>query len=81
MKKQNLNKHVLAAAEALGGKNALAKALGVTPQFIGQLACGIRPVPPRHCIPIEVASSMAVSRYDLRPDVFGKKPADSDVAA
>tara|TARA_R110001583_G_scaffold155783_4_gene307444 strand:- start:298 stop:543 length:246 start_codon:yes stop_codon:yes gene_type:complete len=81
MNKQVINQYVLVAAEVLGGKKALAKAIGVTPQFVGQLACGARPVPPRHCIPIEVASNMAVSRYDLRPDVFGENPKNSEAAA
>ena len=30
-------------------------------------------VPAHHCIPIEVATKGAVTRYELRPDVFGKQ--------
>jgi len=44
--------------------------------------CGISPpalsywkrVPSEHCIDLEVASEGAVTRYEMRPDVFGVSP-------
>lgn len=44
--------------------------------------CGISPpalnywkrVPSEHCIELERASEGAVTRYDMRPDVFGTAP-------
>lgn len=59
------------AAEVAGGRTALARALGVTPSMVSQWCAGFRPVSPRHCIPIEEATRGSVTRYDLRPDVFG----------
>lgn len=32
----------------------------------------IKPVPAHHCIPIEEATNGQVTRYDLRPDIFGE---------
>lgn len=56
------------------GPSALAKAIGVTPQFITSLGGGERPVPPGRCIAIEAATDGRVTRYELRPDVFGSSP-------
>lgn len=35
------------------------------------------PVTDKLCIPIEEATAGAVTRYDLRPDVFGEAPVKS----
>lgn len=51
-----------------------AAAVGVSPAFVWQWVNGKRPVPAQHCIPIEKATGGAVTRYDLRPDVFGSAP-------
>lgn len=63
-----------ALEEFPGGQVALANAIGTTPQFVSQMANGIRPVPPRLAIPIENALRKAVTRHDLCPDVFGPAP-------
>lgn len=39
----------------------------ITPGFVHQLATGTRPVPAERCAAIEVASNLAVRRWDLRP--------------
>ncbi|HDS0948638.1 TPA: helix-turn-helix domain-containing protein [Stenotrophomonas maltophilia] len=52
-----------------GGQAALARVLHVSPQQLNQWVRALRPVPPRHAIAIERATG--VSRYALRPDVFG----------
>lgn len=36
--------------------------------------CRTGQVPANHCIPIEELTGGEVTRYDLRPDVFGKAP-------
>ena len=64
---------VCVAVEKAGGQAALALAIGVSPQLVWQWVNGRRPVAPRHCIPIETATG--VTRYELRPDVFGQKAA------
>lgn len=50
-----------------GAKSALARALALPPQLIGQWANGLRPVPVIRCLPIEEATQGAVTRKDLRP--------------
>lgn len=63
------------AVEEVKGQAALAKALGVTPQQVNQWVLGIRPVPPARCLAIEDATNGVVTRYELRPDIFGKRAA------
>lgn len=63
------------ALEAVGGKQTeLASRISVTPQALYQWINNLRPVPAKHCIAIEQATDGAVTRYDLRPDVFGTAP-------
>lgn len=64
-------KPIKKAIDAAGGVTRLAEKLGVSKQLVHQWGAGIRPVPAHRCIAIEDASGGAVSRYDLRPDVFG----------
>lgn len=60
------------AIEAVGGQQSeLASLITVSPQMVNQWVHGIRPVPAKHCIAIEQATKGRVTRYDLRPDVFG----------
>lgn len=58
----------------LVGPSCLAKAIGVKPQFVTALGSGERPVPPGRCLAIEKATNGRVTRYELRPDVFGQPP-------
>jgi DNA-binding transcriptional regulator YdaS (Cro superfamily) len=55
----------------------LARRLGVRSQHITNWRA--RGVPPARCLAIENATEGAVTRYDLRPDVFG--PATNDPEA
>lgn len=48
-----------------------ARQLGVSQQVVWQWVNGRRPVPAHYCIRIEDVTRGAVSRYQLRPDVFG----------
>ncbi len=68
------------AVDALGGVSRLARAIGVTPPSVHQWLRGSRPIPPAQCIPIETATNGAVTRYDLRPDVFGAPPTEQKAA-
>lgn len=66
-----------AAREAAGGKNVdLAKMLGVTESAVSQW----KRVPYQRAVEIEAATNGAVTRYDLRPDVFGPPPQRSEAA-
>jgi len=69
------------AIECLDSQAAFAKAVGVHPTFVSQWVTGRRPVPPRYCIPIEIAVRGAVTRHDLRPDIFGPAPSKEGEAA
>lgn len=63
------------ALQAVGGKQSeLASRISVTPQALNQWVNGVRPVPAERCIAIEQATGGAVTRYELRPDVFGAGP-------
>ncbi|HET7592549.1 MAG TPA: helix-turn-helix domain-containing protein [Rhodanobacteraceae bacterium] len=62
------------AAEKLGSHRGLATAAGVTAGMVSQWVNGVRPVAAHHCIRIEQATQGAVTRYELRPDVFGEAP-------
>lgn len=66
------------AINGAGGVTALASKLGIRSPTVSQWKSGARPVPPRFVIAIETASNGAVSRHDLRPDIFG--PASSEVS-
>ncbi|WP_406828140.1 helix-turn-helix domain-containing protein [Microbulbifer sp. ARAS458-1] len=63
------------AIKVVGTQEQLAHALGLKYQSsISQWVTGRRPVPPMQCLPIEKATGGAVTRYELRPDVFGPAP-------
>lgn len=59
------------ASRRMGGQAALARAINVPAAMVWQWIDGRRPVPGKHCIPIERATG--VSRHDLRGDIFGPK--------
>ena len=64
------------AVELLGGNVALAAVIGgCHPSFVSQLVTGRRKTPVEACRQIEAATKGVVTRYDLRPDVFGEAPA------
>lgn len=54
-----------------GGPAFIGRLIGVSSQAVTQW----KRVPPKYCILIEAASNNAVTRYELRPDVFGAAPA------
>lgn len=69
------------AIATCGGQRALASAISVAPALVWQWANDKRPVAAKHCIAIEGATEGAVTRHDLRADVFGPPPADQPKAA
>lgn len=62
------------AIAAAGGIGELADLIKVARPLVYQWANGIRPVAAKHCIPIENAVGGAVTRYELKPSVFGEAP-------
>lgn len=57
---------------AAGGPSALARQLGIKPQGISQW----RRVPPERVL--EVERITGISRYQIRPDIYGDAPIDFD---
>jgi DNA-binding transcriptional regulator YdaS (Cro superfamily) len=55
-----------------GGVSALARLLDVRQSAVSNWQS--RGVPPKQCVPIETATAGEVTRYQLRPDVFGDAP-------
>lgn len=51
-----------------GGPKKFAECIGVTPQFVWQMARGVRPVPPQMCPRIVALADGAVRHWHLRPD-------------
>jgi len=65
------------ACEAVGGASRLAEKLTVSPQAISKWVKAKR-APAERCLEIEKITG--VSRYKLRPDVFGEPPAIEEVS-
>lgn len=61
---------ILKAAEICGGRSELAKKLKVHVSFINQLIGNFRPIPVKRCVEIETAVNGAITKEQLRPDVF-----------
>jgi len=54
--------------------SALARLLGITPQSVADW----NDIPPERCLKIE--SLTGVSRYELRPDIYGDPPHQGQAA-
>jgi DNA-binding transcriptional regulator YdaS (Cro superfamily) len=80
------NISLIKAVELLGGQVRLAEAIRLAHKSAGRevkvaqahvwnwLNSSSPNPPAEHCIIIEQATNGAVTRYDLRPDVFGTSP-------
>jgi len=65
----------------VGGQEKLAQDLGLKTQGqISSWVTGRRPLPSKHCIKIEQLTNSQITRYELRPDVFGKSPVNIKAA-
>lgn len=67
---------LMRAIEVCGGQSELARLIGgnVLPQHVWNWVNRDKRVPPEHCRAIERATvdkGSVVTRYELRPDVFG----------
>lgn len=66
------------AVDHVGGQNALARVLGLKQAHVWNWLNRDREVPAEHCRKIEQATGGLVTRYELRPDVFGPAPEESE---
>lgn len=65
-------KVIAEAIQRAGGSTKLGKALGITRQAVEAWKGKGRVVPPEHVLEIEKITG--VTRYDLRPDIYGAPP-------
>jgi len=68
---------IQAAVDLFDSQTAFAEAISTDDRKVKQAQVshwytGLKPVPGHHCLPIEVATKAQVTRYDLRPDIFGE---------
>ena len=68
---------LMEAIKCAGGQNKLAALIGKRQGHIGNWLHRDKKVPAEACVPIEQATRGKVTRYDLRPDVFGDKPSEA----
>ena len=52
---------------------ATARIVGVSPQAVSEILRRGKRVPAEWCLPIETATAGAVTRHDLRPDLYPNK--------
>jgi|TARA_R110000822_G_C15317873_1_gene493395 DNA-binding transcriptional regulator YdaS (Cro superfamily) len=62
------------AITTVGGQGKLAGLIGKRQGHIGNWLHRDKKVPAEVCVAIETATGGEVTRYDLRPDVFGPPP-------
>ena len=77
-----MKKSLERAIEICGGQTALAIAIGVKqPNVWNWLNRADGVTPAEYCLKIEQATHGAVTRYELRPDVFCEAPQSQQEAA
>lgn len=63
---------IKSAVKKVGTQGRLAKLLGVTQGMVSAWSTGRKKVAPHWCSRIERATDNAVTRFELRPDIFGE---------
>lgn len=75
----NTTYHIRRAVFLVGSQSALARKLGIKPQAV-QRWCSTGVVPAKRVIDIERITEGAVTRYELRPDLYPERPDGYSVA-
>ena len=65
---------LLKAIEIMGNQRKLADACGISEMAVSKWVKRGQ-VPIERCLDIERATGLQVTRYDLRPEIFGARPA------
>ncbi len=70
------NVHLLRAIELLNDTQGdfAEKLGGLSQSTVSSYVTGRRTLPPKHCRKIEALTAGQVTRYQLRPDIFGEQP-------
>lgn len=78
----DLHAHIDRAVALLGSQAKLAQAVGCSQQYISWLlADANRRISAEMSIDFDRATDGTVSKHDLRPDIFGRRPSKSGRAA
>jgi DNA-binding transcriptional regulator YdaS (Cro superfamily) len=77
----NTQDHIGRAVDRLGSQAKLAAASGCSQQLISLLLKGKIGITAETAMKIDEATGGAVSKHDLRPDIFGKRARRQRVAA
>jgi DNA-binding transcriptional regulator YdaS (Cro superfamily) len=72
-----MNQALKKAVTLVGGQTALARLIGTKQQNVWQWLYDTGKPMSEHCIAIERATYGRITRYELRPDVFGEPPGRS----
>jgi DNA-binding transcriptional regulator YdaS (Cro superfamily) len=67
-------KALLKAIDEIGTQGKLAALIGKRQGHVGKWLHRDKKVPAEMCVAIELATGGKVTRYELRPDVFGDPP-------
>ena len=57
---------------------AVARAVGVSPQAVSEILRRGKRVPAEWCLALETATGGAVTRHDLRPDLYPPEPTERE---
>lgn len=68
--KSDMNVALMKAVEIIGGLTKTGRAIGCTPQAVDQWEI----CPGGRVLAIEAATEGKVTRYELRPDLYGQAP-------
>lgn len=64
------------AVKIVGTQDKMAEALGINQAAVSQIVTGHKPIPPARCRHIEFLTRGKITRYQLRPDIFGASAKD-----
>lgn len=65
---------LVAAVRLIGGQAKTARLLGTSQPAVWAWIHRKKPLPAEHVLAVEAATKFAISKYDLRPDVYGPAP-------
>ncbi len=67
-----MNQNIKLAIDIIGSQAEFARRIGKSQPFVHSMLHNIKPIPPGLCRVIEDAVDRKVTRYQLRPDIFGE---------